>query len=360
MLPNDQQTADPSNTSILPDFKTLSDNFFRPFNRTFNNLTHHLNRFFSFFTWLGRERTPFSANITASIALPETIKQSKTTSTNRVLTVLVSVPAKMEALENKCQSITDLSKLDDLILEKLKLVEDSIKEHAARRVDLFFCLLVAVYEKNVIVSKDATVKQHGTGSKTRGTQACHSSLFPNVKMLAAGSLWTQLKSIIKPSFLSGTHLEETLNMTIELPNAVNGFDGRLEGRYQPTKYTKAAIAILNRVSMGELNPKQGMDLFLKTLDQFFSDFEKNVLDKHKCESPKSSRFIWQCQKAGSFGAANKNAMTMSDDYFYLMLRLKPSEIRNVKANPALFKSHYKNLQNEILTSKPVLRHRKPR
>jgi hypothetical protein len=263
-----------------------------------------------------------------------------------------SVKIKKEALE----------KIEKCNLEQVDVIEFLIKEHASRRVDLFFYLLVAVYNQKTAVTKDSTDKQHGSGSKISGTEACHSSLFPNVKFTRQG-MWTYLQGDLS---LKGTHFENTLNMTVELPRIVNQFDCVLEGnfvvaaaRFFPSVYSKNSLAILNKVASGEIDPKAGMDEFLNNLKDFFNQVERDYLAlKQAPENTDENdlfkysaafKKVWKLQKEGTFAACKENTLTTSikDEYIYMMLRADP-----LKANlmPGYLSYCYNYMQSEIFNT----------
>lgn len=351
-----------------------------------------------------RKRYHFTTNKTSSLALPDEItkKESKcmpdaspgythyissffssmasmvltasptlTTEEKEDSTTISDIHEKMRQLNQTYHKNKEDPESDKLLLEEVELVEEQIEEHAARRVDLFFYLLLAVYNKNVNVTKAKTVKQHGTGSKELGTQACHSSLFPNLHFEALpSSSWLPawLRAAEEPLTLAETQFEDALNMTVELPKIVNDFDGLIEGRAHTTIYTLNCLVILNKVSKGEMTPKAGMNEFLKNMNDFFTRFEKECLSKK--ETSMAVKKIWEREKAGTFQAANPNSLTLNDDYLYLMLRMNPDEIKQVKGRlagylPSLFQDRlsdplapfYANIQKEILTSPPTKSHR---
>lgn len=328
-----------------------------------------------------RARTEFSSNHTASLELPDVIIQNECkkieykTSTpssslfSSLLTTVTSlfksnteekkqefkpvskvkaknVHNKMKSLEEKIKETKSSSQMDELLLEKIELVEDQIIEHAARRVDLFFYLLLAVYKKNMIISKDHTIKQHGKGSKSKGTQACHSSLFPNIKLEPIKTTLSFLFST-KPLVISGTHLEDSLNMTVELPTIVNAFDQRLEGRYKLSKTVNGCLTILNKVSKGEIDPRDGMNEFFKIMDLFFQAFEKKYLTTKNKTSSAAIKTIWKYEKIGTFFYATENN-AIQNDYLHLMLRLNSTEINQVTKNPNLIFKFYTRIQDESL------------
>lgn len=341
-----------------------------------------------------RLQTPFLANVTASLALAKknmeadtqvslltSLTTSAVTSVRNMLykpapssvgvIVIPDINKQMEDLEAQAQKMEDP---DDMILQKVELARAQIIEHAARRVDVFFYLLLAVKGKFVTVTKDSTVKQHGKGSEKKGTQACHSSLFPNIKLTPIPapevkpywpfSLFSENKSSTPaPISITGTYLEEVLNMTVELPSIVNGFDGHLEGRFQSTVYIRECIDIINRVSKNEIDPIKGINEFLKTMNAFFTHMEYDYIKKPeygciKKESqpdlPKSLKKVLEYEIAGTFHAANKETLTITDQYIYLMLRLNRVEtIKSMMYSGAL-EAGYKKIQDEIYSSKNVV------
>lgn len=225
------------------------------------------------------------------------------------------------------------------IIDKLK---DEISEHAARRVDLFFYLLIAVHGKKVKISKADTIKQHGKGCRKKGTQACHSSLFPNLKFS------DESKSTLS---LQGTHFDESLNMTVELPEIVNVFDGYLEGNNKNGRYIQACLVVINKVSMNEMSIKEGMNEFLRIMNDFFNEFETEKLIKMNTENTALLSRVCAYEKAGTFFCTNKDNKTISNNYIYALLRLCADDIKKVEKNSSLLTAHYEQFQKETLESK---------
>lgn len=266
----------------------------------------------------------------------------------------VKISQQIKEIEKIRQQLTDDKKEenDKLLLQEIQLLEHQIKEHAARRVDLFFYLLLAVYNTHVTIDKDSTTKQHGRGSKENGTHACHCSLFPGIKLTPPPAGWTSFFSSAPP-VLTGTYFEEALNMTVELPSIVNAFDGHLEGRYEPTRYVENCLDILNSASKGEIDPIQAMNRFFRAMNSFFLRYEKNHIKKGKSDTRLTDVKVWEYEKEGTFQGANAETMTINDDYLYLMLRLTPNEIRAAKWLPVVsgrvLSRNYKLIQKELLT-----------
>ncbi len=331
-----------------------------------------------------RSRSHFSANKTASLSIPEISRDrfkvvkptaapltQSTYSINSLLSSFMSlwissapapvavpekkhddeetISAKIELLESSLKKSTDATQKDSLILQKVELVSEEIKEHAARRVDLFFYLLVAVHGKQITVTKESTVLQHGQGSDDKGTQACHSSLFPNVKFEKIPSAWSWI-STTPCSTLDNTQFKETLNMTVELPDIVNIFDACIEGRYHRTRYIKDLLTTLNKASRNEIDPIQGMNEFFKIMDSFFVATEKKYQDTKKLENPTAFKKVMSLQKEGTFQGVKKDTLLVDDSYLSLMLRLKPHEAAIARYSTKYFASSFTAIQNEIFAS----------
>lgn len=225
------------------------------------------------------------------------------------------------------------------IIDKLK---DEISEHAARRVDLFFYLLIAVHGKKVKISKADTIKQHGKGCRKKATQACHSSLFPNLKFS------DENKSTMS---LQGTHFDESLNMTVELPEIVNVFDGYLEGNNKNGRYIQACLVVINKVSMNEISIKEGMNEFLRIMHDFFNEFETEKLIKMNTENALLLSRVSAYEKMGTFLCTNEDKKTISNDYIFALLRLRHDDIKKVENNSDLLTAYYEQFQKETLESK---------
>lgn len=276
-----------------------------------------------------RKRFSFLCNKAASLSIQESIK-------DKILDV---------------HAHSEISKLsfDQLTLEKIEALKQQIVEHAARRVDLFFYLVIALRNTDCFITRDKTFEQFGCGSENRGTEACHSAFIPNIKMQKL--LPGQILSKNKFSLLSGTHLETSLNSTIELPGIVNSLDRSLEGKYGSSKWTYACMDILNQISRGKINPIEAMNQFYMVMNDFFNSTNWYFFKKQNKDVPLIiKKRIHEYEKKGTFLSAN-NDLTFSLDYLYLMLRLTPAEIQNVKNHPESIDEYYYRVQKEIFTSK---------
>lgn len=197
--------------------------------------------------------------------------------------------------------------IDLLKLQQVEATPEKIREHSARRIDLFFLLLIAVYKQNVTIQKAHTGMQHGRGTEETMTAGCHSSLFPclefqliappqpaaaavnNTKSYTSyltdnpvsQTVWSYVTDnkvvntassffkTTKPKYFppegqlfTGMHYEQVLNITTYLPVCVNQFDMHLEKRgTDPSALVKIAENILDRTSRGLIYPTQGIDEF---------------------------------------------------------------------------------------------------
>jgi hypothetical protein len=260
-----------------------------------------------------RKHVEYKTNRTAGVAVRDRLaKKSAAKKSN--LVEKKSAAKKANLVDKIYDAYNENKKSDDgndeLNVKLVELFAVRIKEHASRRVDLFFLLLVAVYNKQITVHKKATIKQHGEGEKYLDTHACHSSLFPHIEFESIPSRWPWYASTTPCPTLSGTHFEETSNMTMELPDIVNKFDSRLEGTLQPNASMQICLDILNKTSRGDTTPKQGLKEFLQMMNRFFEEFET------KSDSMKK---VCDYQKSGTF---------MKCDLSLLSLR-KGEEIRNI-------------------------------
>ncbi len=330
-----------------------------------------------------RALTEFGANRTASLALPTFKTPSKTAREPQSVSSLASLFGSFAALvitprpevplidESKQENVTkamtrlqltikqstDKKAIDKLILEQVNLVEEEIKEHAKRRVDLFFYTLISVYGQYLQIEMTPTVLQHGRGSAEYGTEACHSSLFPSLGFKRRTAWFDYIRQPLPLPTLSGTDFEHTLNMTVELPSVVNDFDQHLEGIKRTSHSAREALRILHEVSNCTITPIEGMNQFLRALQDFFNQMDtKYIQTTGKIDNPEAFKKVLELQRTGTFICAEplsdtKKTHTIKEEYIHLMLRLNSSEIfwRNL---PYRMDSYYCRIQEEILKPLP--------
>ena len=257
-------------------------------------------------------------------------------------------------------STTELSEKHSDTSSLLSMSEKYISEHASRRVDLFFYTLIAYYRTNVKPIEGHTVLEHGKGrtlsDETNLTQACHSSFTPSLLDQ------TIYKKRGKRSLLSGTHLLESLNSTVELPPFVNAFDNLLESICRPR-----CVEILQKVAVGELNPVQGLNQFLIMMDTLLQDFERQASAKtysglsHPIFSGQSAYInpkLIEVVSNGTLGSTFlEDAGTANEEYVQLLLRMNKDEKAacqgGAKKREKIYSKKFTELQEEILQSESL-------
>ena len=291
-----------------------------------------------------RKKSNFYENHTAAIALPHP---------NKVIRKNINSPKMLLALS-----------------------KENILEHAARRVDLFFYTLIAYYNTQYLPIQGDTLFQHGWGRKTPKrlelTQACHSSFFPS---FVDRTIHCRLKvnpknrSNInyKRSIISGTHFFDSLNSTVELPLFVNNFDRNLEGKIEnPSPCRQSAMDIIHKVSIGDLNPIEGLKNFFLIMKQAFSDIEDKkimskysnpYLERNSYHSPIDIKSeLLNLQKQGTFQSKwYEHLNEVSEEYIEILLRLnkeeKEASMRSLQSRKKIYLEKMKEIQIEILTTK---------
>lgn len=242
----------------------------------------------------------------------------------------------------------------------LTMVKKHVIEHANRRVDLFFYTLIAYYNTGIFPTSGHTDLQHGRGRNTnRGraiTEACHSSFIPS---LLDTTIYQNKGRTKYKSLLSGTHFMDSLNATVELPPFVNDLDDMLEGACR-----QKSLKILQEVSLGKINPIEGLNIFLKMMQGTLKKFKKEAesksesvllqhsLMKQKFINPDLVDLVIHGTLSSTFSNTTETA---SDDYIQLMLRLTPKEKilceKDEKFKVELYLEKMIEIQEEILSSK---------
>lgn len=279
-----------------------------------------------------------------------------------------------QPIETLVQARRGIRKDMDLIrVEKVQLIPELIKEHANRRVDLFFYLCVLVYKTNVIVEKGSTVRQHGDGDGAVGTAACHSSLIPNpvfkpgptLTDTAISQLPTFVRSLL--SYFSSEHaaelqedcedlfIRDTFNMTVILPVIVNKFDNLLEGTVtNPSELVLKALEIVNRTSRGEINPLQAMDEFGAAINAYFNGQEIKYNDeilkpKDDTKNAQSLALILKYQREGTHRVIQPRTGKADRGHFFMLLDAKTYFNSTTTLHMQLFPEQYFiALQKELL------------
>ncbi|KTD54294.1 hypothetical protein Lsai_3116 [Legionella sainthelensi] len=243
--------------------------------------------------------------------------------------------------------------------ELLALSKASIIEHANRRVDLFFYTLIAYYKTSFFPTYTQTTLQYGKGRTIDDgciTEACHSSFTPS---LLDNIIYRNKETGEKlKSLLSNTHLLDNLNSTVELPSFVNDLDDVLENTCRPQ-----CLEIIRRTSIGEINPIQGLTIFLTMMQNVLRDlkekaepkstscFSQHSFLKQKSINPVLIDLVTTGTLSDTF---SDETQTVTDEYIQLLLRMKPDEKKLCEKKGNKEKVYLKKIteiQEEILYSK---------
>ena len=249
----------------------------------------------------------------------------------------------------------------------LALSRNSIIEHANRRVDLFFYTLIAYYKTGISPTNGHTSLQHGRGrtlfredKESNLTQACHSSFTPALldKTIYQKNRFGERHK----SLLSGTHLMDSLNSTVELPPFVNELDDVLEHMCR-----QKSLELIGRVSLGTLTPIEGLEVFLKMMRDALTELKQSAEKRQQSSllqyslsgqnyiNPKLIDLVMRGTLRTTFLTATD---TVSDEYIQLLLRMNPEEIvlseQNNDTRQKLYLDKILDMQKEILETKSEL------
>lgn len=276
---------------------------------------------------------------------------------NKNVSAALELPVKDDKLqENK----------DDVAI-LLSLSKNSILEHAARRIDLFFYTLIAYHNTHLKPIQGRTKLQHGKGrsdfyTKDKAiTSASHSSILPELVdaiITKQIPVKADFNLPIKTGLVSATHYMDSLNATVELPKFVNDFDSEIEITYSGRQ---KSLEILEKVARNEIDPIEGLKEFLEMLQEIFSKiesgnrFEKLIIFDKSVEHDKAlttQRDLLDLTKQGTFGKTwSKETKTVNENYIFMLLRLSKNEIAICKSNKekrgVILQEKMLTLQHEI-------------
>ncbi len=231
-----------------------------------------------------------------------------------------------------------------LIKPLIEVLEDhakDIREHACRRTELFFLLCLALYKTKAPLALADTVKQHGKATKGSGYVACHSSLFTGIAITAGVNI------------LEGTHLNEVLNETIELPLSVNKFDSFCEGQNRKTSHglRMQLLPTLQKVSEGTLSPIEAIaDFFLK-MRRFFDGKAVEYVEKSSVNTPETAKQrILELEAEGTFYWSSDSEKAPSAHALSAWMRASHSTCALLLAKPLVAEAMYERKKAEILSS----------
>lgn len=213
----------------------------------------------------------------------------------------------------------------ELTVKEESYLRQVIKDHANRRISLFYAQLVAYHDEHCTIDIAKTTLQHGIRRDRYAHQAAHYCILPSLRdnfldtlidtifaygkipekekeeLLALGvpeekllafSCYKEdenrevvLKSrdeiiqeldlaAFKKSLLpQDSYLAHAMNATTEIPEVVNHFDGFIEKEMRPV-----ALHILNAVSQGVLDPNHALHEFVDRLNAFFDQEERSMYE----------------------------------------------------------------------------------
>lgn len=137
---------------------------------------------------------------------------------------------------------------------------DRVHDHAYRRIQLFYYLLLAYWKEGATIQIERTISQHGTSSCAH-CSAAHSSILPNV---------ADDKEVLSRE----SYLWHAMNSTVEMPHEVNQFDTVIE-KVMRSK----AIEHLQDVSKNGVHPYAALQSFVDKMQQFFEDSRRHIRSK---------------------------------------------------------------------------------
>ena len=210
-----------------------------------------------------------------------------------------------------------------------ELVENTqlyIIEHAERRVELLFYLLVAYYKTGFEVEL-GTIRPDQDGAALSGlnkTDAAHSGLLNNVTDSVD-------ENNTKVSRFRNTHFfKNTLCSTVEVPIGVNrSLDCHLEGDYtNPSSLRKSFMYMINSSSKGQRTPITCLSQAFFAFKREFDSTEKSSFMQQKREhsDPASRRRMLELTRLGTFkGKFDCTKKEISPEYVDMLLRLRPEQ-----------------------------------
>lgn len=176
---------------------------------------------------------------------------------------------------------SDCSENVDLLAEPkkititlLKNLESDIKNHVEYRIQIFFQQLLLVYKTNVefIFNNKADMQ---LGEASTGYAAAHSSTLTGLRCK------NDRGEIV--AFARGSFFYRTWNCTVYLPQEVNDVDSQLDkfskfGKNE-LSFREVAHNILNKASLENLSPKEGLSKFLDKGTKYLMRWLQNLEDK---------------------------------------------------------------------------------
>lgn len=226
------------------------------------------------------------------------------------------------ALERNVNVLPD----QDLITQIINSA-NLISEHASRRIDLCFYTLIFYYQKKCNITLGHTILQHGQGKGAGGTftQACHSAFISNpVEFLNCYTIDGR-SLFLHTEWNQNNQFFNNLNMTVELPRAVNNFDSDLEGKIgSPSKWRLEFLKVLNQVSFGIKDPVEGLKSLYEIMHIFFTEKRREYFSG--TDRPK--KLIYAFEFSGTFLGWDDTHKIVKQSYINSILQINnPAEHR---------------------------------
>lgn len=223
-----------------------------------------------------RDHNPFEDNMTAS--LTDSVYSCNGS----------SVKYSFETYQVKNGSEVAEVPSNDAIIEAYEPV---IKEHVERRLQAFFQQLIVCYRtglhfenKNALdqakSGNSIVLKKDGQEVLRLSREAAHSATLPCLVAYDKAK-WDANEAPPGFVFLKDSDYYYRQNSTICMPEWVNEVDTLIDGKRGGKKLRDQALALLNRASMGEVTPDQGIRKFVQVLLGAIEDgIENSKYEEH--------------------------------------------------------------------------------
>lgn len=216
------------------------------------------------------------------------------------------------------------------VLDWINHLAPYILQHAQRRVQIYFCLLLIYHNTNMRLELAPPKSTKGVGNYEYNTNACHSALIAFVTDFDGDGIWLRNRTTTARScemIRQYNHFfMNVLDSTVELHRSVNDFDIRMEGRIDsPSKIRISSMFILNAVSSGKITPLSGIELFLLAMKDEFEKIKNDYITASSKTAPSAVRKrIFQLQYQGTFKGMldASNQLTDEAQELFGMLRLE--------------------------------------
>lgn len=235
------------------------------------------------------------------------------------------------------------------IQEQITHMQEYGVEHAARRVDLFFYLLVYYYKQPpTVITIGDTYLQFGQGVGGI-TQAAHSAPLP--------SLIDGTQSYGHDTYSGGDSKEawsladktfaEILNSTVELPTWFNHFDNHYVEKYLREK----AVLFLNQVSQKKITPVEALTHFFLFMEAHLVGIKRKYLENSEAQeqSPTEVRItVYEAEWEGTFsGKWDTQKKQCNPSYIASLLRTSEEAYASGASHTA---ERYTEIHREISSS----------